>query len=197
MTGKFIRRFVTIFAMVTGIIMLNACASEQDMQSNANKSSQADRQSAVRWLFVMSADEGKIYEEEGQTYLEMSGVASNVVAFSDRPVRRYKSFDTNEFIVSWQKGVGGGSFQSDSPNAAAIHAEMTAISDKHDIVPAIVELTDPKLDGDTLTFEIVQLNTQDVEFVMDREYKDVTLFIDSWDDFLNGMAAPAMTPPMI
>ena len=80
--------------------------------------------------------------------LTMSGVTPNSIIFADRPYRTAGHVLTSEFIKQW--GEGKDSFAKDPPNAT-----ISVLSkDGNSVEDAVVELRSPKLEGDSLTFEV-------------------------------------------
>ena len=99
--------------------------------------------------------------------LTLTGVAANSIVFADRPVRAAGHVLTAQFIMQWDEGKD--SFAIDPPNAtvSVIGGGGTAISD------AVVTLTAPSLDGDTLTFDVAVL-----EGSLDGATGPAAVFID-------------------
>lgn len=84
---------------------------------------------------------------DGNT-LTLTGVASNAIIFADRPVRSAGHALTEHLIEEWAEGSD--SFAKDPPNAT-----VSAFSkDGGTIRDAVVVLKSPKLEGDTLTFNV-------------------------------------------
>ncbi|WP_051356445.1 hypothetical protein [Azorhizobium doebereinerae] len=117
----------------------------------------------ANWLFVVTADSASI---DGKT-LTLKGVSPQIVMFSDRPERLTGDASTAGFISYWTGGKGD--FQRDPPNATL----STTVNGK--VVVAVVELTAPKLDGDTLTYSYRVLGDTKPE-----AGADASLFIDWW-----------------
>ena len=118
---------------------------------------------AADWLFVQVGDS---LTSDGKT-LTISGIAPQTTMFSDRPERMTGDASTAKFVEFWTKGKDD--FQKDPPNAT--------ISMMVDGKPrtVVVELLNPKLDGDNLTYEIRPLDGD-----MPASAQDVSLFIDWW-----------------
>ena len=95
------------------------------------------------WLVIQTAQSAKF---DGTT-LTLSGVNPSVIMFTDRPARAAEAMQTSTFVAGWDKG-GAKSFKSDPPNAA-----LTSIVDGK-LQTATVELSEPRLDGTTLTFKV-------------------------------------------
>jgi len=86
--------------------------------------------------------------EDGR--LTMHTMAPTTLFFSDRPDRVTGHVTTQEFVDSWDQGPD--SFESNPPNAvlSIFHPDM--VSD------VVVELIDPVLTGDDLTYDVVILD---------------------------------------
>jgi hypothetical protein len=114
-------------------------------------------------LAVLNAKGAKL---EGSK-LTLIGVLPNSIVFADRPKRLAGHVNTAQFIGQWDEGKG--SFAKDPPNAtiSVLGANGTDVSD------AVVTLRAPKLDGDTLTFEVTVL-----EGSLDGATGSAALFID-------------------
>ncbi|MDF2999030.1 MAG: hypothetical protein K0R27_4667 [Xanthobacteraceae bacterium] len=82
--------------------------------------------------------------------LVLTGVASNSIIFADRPVRAAGHALTAHLLEEWSHGD---SFAKDPPNAT-----VSVFSKAGDSVKdAVVTLKSPKLEGDTLTFDVAVL----------------------------------------
>jgi hypothetical protein len=93
-------------------------------------------------LFVMNARGASL---QGQT-LTLTGISPNSIVFADRPVRAAGHLLTAHLLEEWSAG----SFAKDPPNAT-VSVLSKAGDSVHD---AVVELRDPHLDGDKLTFDV-------------------------------------------
>jgi hypothetical protein len=93
-------------------------------------------------LFVMNARGASL---QGQT-LTLTGISMNSIVFADRPVRAAGHLLTAHLLEEWSAG----SFAKDPPNATVSVLSKDGAS-VHD---AVVELRDPHLDGDKLTFDV-------------------------------------------
>jgi hypothetical protein len=93
-------------------------------------------------LIVMNAAGASL---DGQT-LTLAGVSPNSIIFADRPTRAAGHLLTHHLLEEWTVG----SFAKDPPNAT-----VSAMSkDGASVRDAVVELRDPHLDGDRLTFNM-------------------------------------------
>ncbi|BCH26657.1 hypothetical protein [Mesorhizobium sp. L-8-3] len=88
---------------------------------------------------------------DGST-LTLTGVAPNAIIFADRPVRAAGHALTTHLLDEWDDG--NDSFGRDPPNAtvSVLNSDATGVTD------AVVVLTEPKLDGDTVTFNVEVLD---------------------------------------
>jgi hypothetical protein len=93
-------------------------------------------------LFVMNARGASL---QGQK-LTLAGVSPNSIVFADRPVRSAGHLLTEHLLEEWSAG----SFAKDPPNATV----SVLSKDGASVRDAVVELRDPHLDGDRLTFDV-------------------------------------------
>src|SRR5215469_3608829 len=82
---------------------------------------------------------------QGQT-LTLIGVSPDSIIFADRPVRAAGHLLTAHVLEEWSDG----SFAKDPPNATV----SVLSKDGASVRDAVVELRDPHLDGDRLTFDV-------------------------------------------
>jgi hypothetical protein len=115
------------------------------------------------WLFVQTADS---MTYKGGT-LTLKGISPQTVMFSDRPERLTGDAPTAKFVSFWTSGKSD--FEKDPPNATL----SVNIDGKAQL--SIVELTNPKLDGDTLTYTVKVLDK-----APPPSGAEATLFIDWW-----------------
>jgi hypothetical protein len=80
--------------------------------------------------------------------LTLTGVAANTIVFADRPVRAAGHVTTSQFLMQWDGDKD--SFAAVPPNAtvSVLGGDGTEVSD------AVVVLTNPVLDGSTLSFDV-------------------------------------------
>ena len=142
-------------AAMLGVVLL-ACPAMADPAETA-KAAGKD----ASWLVIQTASEVQF---DGKT-ITLKNVDPSVVMFTDRPARMAEAIATATFVASWDKGAK--SFKSDPPNAA-----LTSIVDGK-LQSATVELSDPILDGTTLTFKV-----RVIEGAVPAAGKTVSLFID-------------------
>jgi hypothetical protein len=122
-------------------------------------------------LAVLNAAGAKL--EGGK--LILTGVAPNSIVFADRPVRAAGHVMTEQFIMQWDEGKD--SFAKDPPNAtvSVLGGDGSKVSD------AVVTLKAPKLEGGTLTFDVVLL-----EGNLAGSSGPAALFIDHFGGFGGG-----------
>jgi hypothetical protein len=133
-------------------------------------------------LFVQMAQ--KIdYTKTGPTsgVMTLHDVPSQTMFFTDRPNRVVGNVPTNAFVSKWTTDKGPGGFASNPPNAAVTVFQSDGAK------TAIVELRNPRLDGNKLSYDVKVLqgigSTQPAEGV---------LFIDN---FSEAWANNAFAPP--
>lgn len=103
------------------------------------------------------------------TKLVLTGVSKNSIVFADRPVRAAGHVTTEQFIMQWDEGKDN--FAIDPPNATV----SILGGDGSDVNDAVVTLKAPKLDGDTLTFDVAVL-----EGSLNNASGPAALFIDAF-----------------
>ncbi|WP_245258948.1 MULTISPECIES: hypothetical protein [unclassified Chelatococcus] len=98
-------------------------------------------------LIVMNAKGARL---EGDK-LVLTGISPNAIMFADRPVRAAGHASTSTLLEEWTPDTG--SFAKDPPNAT-----VSVLNGREDsVIDAVATLTSPKLDGDTLTFDVAVL----------------------------------------
>ena len=96
----------------------------------------------IEALFVQTAD-GMAYADG---VLTLKGMAPTTLLFSDRPDRVTGHLTSQDFFDSWS--VGDDSFADTPPNA------VLSIFTENGINDVVVELTDPALDGDQMSYTV-------------------------------------------
>ncbi len=99
----------------------------------------------VELLFVQNA-EAVVYENGTLT---LKGVSPSVIFFSDRPKRVAGHVALPGFLDAWDEGKD--SFAEDPPNAA-----LSIVGDGI-VTSVVVEIANPQLQGDELSYDIVQV----------------------------------------
>ena len=80
--------------------------------------------------------------------LVLTGISPNAIVFADRPVRAAGHDLTARIVEDW--GNGSDNFAKDPPNATVSGFKKDGAA----VVDAVVVLRSPKLEGDTLTFDV-------------------------------------------
>ncbi|WP_221939195.1 hypothetical protein [Mycobacterium sp. KBS0706] len=137
---------VWVVAIVAGLLGAAGPVLAQDAISEpAQKTIGAPtKKETVPSLIVMNARGASLVG----TTLTLTGVSPNAIVFADRPVRAAGHALTAHLMREWT--AGSGTFAKDPPNAtvSVLSSDASSVSD------AVVVLKDPKLDGDTLAFNV-------------------------------------------
>lgn len=118
---------------------------------------------AANWLFVQVADS---FTSDGKS-ITLKGIAPQTLMFTDRPERMTGDALTAKFVEFWTKGKDD--FEKDPPNATL------SIQSTDKTALAVVELKNPRIDGDALTYDYRIL-----EGTVPASGKEISLFIDWW-----------------
>ena len=138
---------ITMLILATMIFMnTNYFISSADAQSNTTN--------IPKFLFIQQASSSSINTSDNE--LSLNNISDNTIAFSDRPERLVKQFDTQSFVDSWNKNVSD-SFALDPPNAVIISDE-----DQENQGIIVLELMDPKYDAvnKILKYSVKSLNIE-------------------------------------
>jgi len=113
--------------------------------------------------------------------LTLKGLSPSTLYFADRPQREVGHMSSQQFIANW--GDGDNSFAQNPPNAVLSFAEPG------DRVPedVVVEIQDPRLDGDALSYSIKVLDG-----TVPRATGPCALFIDPFGRPLSPVSAAGM-----
>jgi hypothetical protein len=152
-----------------GIVRYNRAQAEQTPQTTENSEQ-------VQLLFVQNAVSGSFKDNT----LTLEGIGPTIF-FSDRPERVTGQVRTSEFIGHWDKGSDN--FAANPPNATL------SIFGKENVESAVVELTEPKLENNTLSYQVKVL-----EGKLPDSFEESSLFIDilgRWRMYAAGAAAGA------
>ncbi len=123
----------------------------------------AEEEKKADFLFVQSAKSMSF--DPATNKLTLDNVSPVTVFFTDRPERIAGNMKTTAFVPFWSEGED--SFESDPPNADI------SIVDGKTLKQTVVELQDPALDGNTLTYTVKILQGD-----MPAAGTDVAVFID-------------------
>jgi hypothetical protein len=97
-------------------------------------------------LFVLNARGATLSDGK----LTLSGVSPNSIVFADRPVRAAGHIETAQFVGSWVEGED--QFNIDPPNAT-----ISVLGADGSVADAVVTISAPVIEGETLTFDAVVL----------------------------------------
>ena len=120
----------------------------------------SDHKNTPQMLFVLSAKSGSF---EGDT-LTLNDVPL-VIYFSDRPDRIAGHESLRSFVNDWARGSN--SFKADPPNATL------SVFDEEGNKNAVIEINNPKLNNNTITFEVRLL-----EGSIPKSFEASSLFVD-------------------
>lgn len=138
-------------------------ANAQTAATTGVGNTNAESMPAANWMFVQT---GKSFTSDGKT-LTIRGVAPQTLMFSDRPERMTGDVGTDRFVSYWTSGKDD--FEKDPPNATV----SATVNGKTDL--AVVELKNPRLSGDSLTYDIRPLGG-----TLADTGQQVSVFIDWW-----------------
>ena len=123
-------------------------------------------------LFVQSAK--KIDYKDG--VMTLYGIPNQTLFFTDRPGRVVGNMPMTKFVAKWTTDRGPNGFAANPPNAAV------TIFHPDSVKTAIVELRNPRLDGDKLAYDVKVL-----QGIASTTPGEGVLFIDNY----TGWAAAA------
>ena len=116
----------------------------------------SSKEAPASYLFVNSAKSASVATAaNGTITLTLKGVDPKTIYFSDRPKRDSGHQNTTDFVNKWNSSDANDSFKKDPPNAA-IEGTKTGTSQEQSMV---VELTNPRLNGTTLTYTAKRVGT--------------------------------------
>jgi hypothetical protein len=143
----------TIFVLVSALavpIAAGATEPPQPSRPSAPRAetappvdrAQIDKSKVVPTLMVQSA-KGYSYRDGKLT---LQGISPTTITFADRPTRLAGSVPTDSFVADWSEGRD--SFEKSPPNANLSTFDATGVKN------AVVELRNPVLKGDALTYDV-------------------------------------------
>lgn len=148
---------------IYGALLAVVCAVSGANAQTAKPAGNVEEMKPANWLFVQVADSVVVDDKT----ITLKGVAPQTLMFSDRPERMTGDAPTANFVKFWNEGKD--SFQKDAPNATL----SVTVDGKP--VTAVVELTNPVINGDTLVYNYKLLSD-------DKPVSgtSASLFIDWW-----------------
>ena len=99
----------------------------------------------VEILFVQNSEDVSFSKDTPAT-VTLKNASPNTIFFSDRPARVAGQISNEGFLKIWNEQAG--SFKKDPPNAS-----ISVVNGK-DISDVIVELSNPRIDGRDITYDI-------------------------------------------
>ena len=130
-----------------------------------------DSSQESNWLFSQTADSGSISPNGDDTWtLTLTEVDPNVMAFTDRPLREAQSGSVDKLVEAWPT-----IFADSNPNGVVVAHNATGETNS-----AVVELTDPQLNGSTMTYTVRVLTNEGAaaEPGTSYDFEQVSVFID-------------------
>lgn len=139
---------------------------KEDATTTSTSSSSASSSSAtspkIEWLFVQNA-EGVTFKDGKMTLKKVNPIT---VMFADRPERIAGHITNKEFMPLWDEGKD--SFTHDPPNAT-----LSVFNEKGEPQDVVVEIKNPQLNGDELTYDVRILEGKEI-----AQSGPCSLFID-------------------
>jgi hypothetical protein len=133
-------------------------------------------------LFVQMAQKIDYKESDADSgVMTLYDVPSQTMFFSDRPNRIVGNVPTSAFVSKWTTERGPNGFASNPPNAAVTVFQADGAK------TAIVELRNPRLDGNKLSYDVKVL-----QGISSTQPAEGVLFIDN---FSEAWANNAFAPP--
>lgn len=123
------------------------------------------------WLFSQTADAGSIAPNDDGTWtLTLTDVDPVVLAFTDRPLREAQAGSVERLVEAWPDMFGDA-----NPNGVVV-----AHNDRGATNSAVVELMDPVLEGNTMTYTVRVLTNEGgtAEPGQSYSFEQVSVFID-------------------
>ncbi len=125
----------------------------------------ATAQPKPSYLFVQSAKQ--IDYKNG--VITLHDVPAQTIFFTDRPNRVVGNVSTDKFVAKWTTDKEPGGFAVNPPNAALTVFQPDGVK------TAIVELTNPRLDGKNLSY-----NVKVLQGISSTQPAEGVLFIDNY-----------------
>ena len=154
--GEVMMRYLVIFLL--SVFMIGCSSNDHKKQKHV-----IDESKTPKLLYVISALSGSVDDET----LTLNDI-STVIYFSDRPSRIAGNITLEAFVEKWDKGTN--SFEVDPPNAV-----LSIFSEKEN-KNVVVELSNPKVEGKTITFSYKVLKDN-----APKTFEEASLFIDLYD----------------
>jgi hypothetical protein len=131
-------------ALLLGLFIALAAALPVAVPAASNK--EPPKTEKVQMLFVQNAQHAELNNNK----LILKGMSPTTLFFSDRPQRIAGHLPSDEILPLWKDGKN--SFTADPPNATL------SILNQSEVTDVVVELRNPVLKGDELTYNVKVLS---------------------------------------
>jgi hypothetical protein len=158
---------ITTGMFIVVLVLASIATYAQDQTGDGVVLGKADA-APMELLFAQNAN-GVSFDRDTDT-LTLKGVSPVVTFFSDRPYRVAGHILLPGFVQLWDEGSD--SFRDDPPNASI------SVFDGNQIQSAVIEISDPTVDGDQLSYKVVKVLDGDLSFTDGT----CSLFIDGLFD---------------
>jgi hypothetical protein len=148
-------KFISIL-LVASVLFIIGCTEQSQKEDKITTQNEEPQ-----YLLVQNSDNVELTS----TTLTLLGINEETIFFSDRPERIAGKVYTSDVVENW--GMGKNNFEEDPPNATL------SIFGEEEIADLIIELRNPKLEEDKLTYDIAVLEGEIPDF-----NGEATLFID-------------------
>ena len=178
-------RYVALLVAVTVVLAVTLAISLQ---------SSDDGDAEPQWLFALTTTSGSIRHDSDDefTLTIHDSESARSIAFTDRPDRLVAHYSFVELLKNWDAF-----FADDPPNAALVMED-----DRGSISTVVVELSDPQVTDDVLTFSARDIESESADFftpdvdasptpLADVEFTNASLFIDQLVCFGGWLPDPA------
>lgn len=149
------------FVFLTALAIVPASSPAAQGSAQPAEAAKPCAQAASEGMFVQTAPAGRY--ENGRLYLDH--MVPRTLFFTDRPQRKTGQVPAAAFLDLWNRGPD--SFETDPPNASL--AFLDGAGQRN----AVVILTDPRIDGTTLSYQVKLLEGE-----LPAAFGDASLFID-------------------
>jgi len=148
-------KLITILSIAAFVLIMGCKEKTAEDEKTTTKDEE------IQYLLVQNSDEAEVTSNS----LTLIGVSPTTIFFSDRPKRIVGNVYTEDVVANWGKGKDN--FEQDPPNATL------SIFGDNEIVDLVVELRNPKMQENKLTYDIKLLEGEIPDF-----NGKATLFID-------------------
>lgn len=135
---KSLKQIVPLFLQAMVILSLAACASNSSKPSSSSED--------PRFMFIHVAEGVKV--NQASKTIRLVNVNQQTLFFSDRPDRIAGHLKMADYLDEWTTKSGENNFSAVPPNAALSVYEPG----QTDNTLAVIEITDPKVDGTDLLY---------------------------------------------